>query len=119
MRQQIEEGRAQLSHLQAQTAAAVSTTPVTETLDSTADTEAAALSTAIETARRELVELDDAVLLQQVGIYEYHHPLENADAYKERLADLRERIKEPSGPRTRSSPLTASPTTTPWLKAAR
>jgi len=42
----------------------------------------------------DVVELDDARVLQQVGIYEYHHPLESADAYKERLADLRSRIKE-------------------------
>ncbi|WP_238335056.1 DUF4041 domain-containing protein [Kribbella amoyensis] len=43
--------------------------------------------------RAQLVELNDALLLQQVGIYEYHHPLENADAYRERLAGLREQIK--------------------------
>src|SRR5699024_9083869 len=44
--------------------------------------------------RRELVELDDAVLLQQVGIYEYHHPLENAEEYKDRLKDLKETIRD-------------------------
>jgi len=42
----------------------------------------------------DIVELDDARLLQQVGIYEYHHPLENAELYRERLAELREQIKE-------------------------
>jgi hypothetical protein len=42
----------------------------------------------------DFVELDDARLLQQVGIYHYHHPLENAEAYRGRLADLREQIKE-------------------------
>ena len=41
-----------------------------------------------------LVELDDERVLQEVGIYRYHHPLENADAYKARLRDLQERIKE-------------------------
>lgn len=50
--------------------------------------------------RRELVELDDAVLLQQVGIYEYHHPLENAEDYKERLKALREQIKDAVRERT-------------------
>lgn len=40
-----------------------------------------------------LVQLNDALLLQQVGIYEYHHPLENAEAYRERLTDLNERIR--------------------------
>jgi hypothetical protein len=42
----------------------------------------------------DFVELDDARLLQQVGIYEYHHPLENAEQYRERLAQLRAQIKE-------------------------
>jgi hypothetical protein len=42
----------------------------------------------------EVVELDDSLLLQQVGIYQYHHPLENADMYKERLTNLRARIKD-------------------------
>ncbi len=40
------------------------------------------------------VELDDARLLQQVGIYHYHHPLENAELYRERLTELREQVKE-------------------------
>ncbi|WP_152186213.1 DUF4041 domain-containing protein [Segeticoccus rhizosphaerae] len=44
--------------------------------------------------RSQLVELNDAVLLQQVGIYEYHHPLENAEAYRERLKQLQEHIRE-------------------------
>jgi hypothetical protein len=48
----------------------------------------------IDQARRELVELDDAILLQQVGIYEYHHPLENAVQYKEALAAIRQDVKD-------------------------
>lgn len=39
------------------------------------------------------IELDDSVVLQQVGIYEYHHPLENAEQYRTELRSLRERIK--------------------------
>ncbi len=35
-----------------------------------------------------LVELSDQQVLQDVGIYRYHHPLENAAAYKERLVAL-------------------------------
>lgn len=42
----------------------------------------------------DFVELDDARLLQQVGIYEYHHPLENAELYRERLTELREHVKD-------------------------
>jgi hypothetical protein len=48
----------------------------------------------IEQARLELVELDDAVLLQQVGIYEYHHPLETAEQYKEALVEIRQGVKD-------------------------
>lgn len=38
------------------------------------------------------VELDDERILQDVGIYRYHHPLENAAIYRERLEDLSARI---------------------------
>lgn len=41
-----------------------------------------------------LVELDDARVLQDAGIYRYHHPLEAAAAYKVRLEDLESRIAE-------------------------
>ncbi len=38
--------------------------------------------------------LDDDRVLQDVGIYRYHHPLENAAAYKERLDELAGRIAD-------------------------
>lgn len=41
-----------------------------------------------------VVVLDDEQVLQSVGIYRYHHPLENAAAYKERLIELSGRISE-------------------------
>ncbi len=34
------------------------------------------------------IELDDQKVLQDVGIYRYHHPLEDAVAFKDRLRDL-------------------------------
>ena len=40
------------------------------------------------------IELDDERVLQDVGIYHYHHPLENAAEYKEQLSELNQRIKE-------------------------
>lgn len=55
---------------------------------------AAQLAAEIAAARHQLIELNDALLLQQVGIYEYHHPLENAEAYKERLASIQDRIND-------------------------
>jgi hypothetical protein len=46
------------------------------------------------TDANEIVQLDDERVLQDVGIYRYHHPLENALAYKSRLDDLATRIAE-------------------------
>lgn len=43
--------------------------------------------------KEDLVELNDALMLQHVGIYEYHHPLENAEMYRARLASLQGRVK--------------------------
>ena len=40
----------------------------------------------------EVIELSDQRVLQDVGIYRYHHPLENAAAYKEQLAQLEGQI---------------------------
>jgi hypothetical protein len=39
------------------------------------------------------IELDDHRVLQEVGIYQYHHPLENAAEYRDQLAALGEEIK--------------------------
>ncbi len=41
-----------------------------------------------------VVALDDERVLQDAGIYRYHHPLENALAYQERLNDIAARIAE-------------------------
>lgn len=40
------------------------------------------------------VELNDARVLQEVGIYRYHHPLENAASFRERLDEVEARIAE-------------------------
>jgi hypothetical protein len=41
-----------------------------------------------------LVELSDQAVLQDVGIYRYHHPLEDAAAYRDRLKALEAEIDE-------------------------
>ena len=41
-----------------------------------------------------LVDLDDERVLQEVGIYSYHHPLENSEEFRDRLRDLQDRIKD-------------------------
>jgi hypothetical protein len=38
-----------------------------------------------------VIQLDDQKVLQEVGIYRYHHPLENAAAYLPRLRDIETR----------------------------
>lgn len=38
------------------------------------------------------VELSDSKILQEAGIYRYHHPLENAAAFRDRLSGIEERI---------------------------
>jgi len=47
-----------------------------------------------ETSPGDTVDLDDEHVLQEVGIYRYHHPLENAAEYKTQLNDLGEQIKD-------------------------
>jgi hypothetical protein len=42
----------------------------------------------------EVADLNDERVLQSVGIYRYHHPLEDAVAYRERLAALYEQIAD-------------------------
>jgi hypothetical protein len=49
---------------------------------------------AIGTDADTVVELNDERVLQDVGIYRYHHPLENAVAYRERLDGIGARIAE-------------------------
>jgi hypothetical protein len=43
---------------------------------------------------RGAIELDDDLVLQDVGIYRYHHPLENAVAYRDRLDNVTARMAE-------------------------
>jgi hypothetical protein len=40
------------------------------------------------------VELNDERVLQEVGIYRYHHPLENAASFRDRLDEIEARIGE-------------------------
>ncbi|MDV6269614.1 DUF4041 domain-containing protein [Rhodococcus globerulus] len=40
-----------------------------------------------------VIETDDRLVLQEVGIYTYQHPLQNAEQYRERLGDVRDQIK--------------------------
>lgn len=46
----------------------------------------------LESGADTVIELDDSKMLQEVGIYRYHHPLEDAASYKDRLDKLERRI---------------------------
>ncbi|WP_241999451.1 MULTISPECIES: DUF4041 domain-containing protein [Kribbella] len=41
-----------------------------------------------------MIELNDQRVLQDVGIYRYHHPLEDAAAYKDRLREIEGQVDE-------------------------
>ena len=43
--------------------------------------------------RVEVVALRDEAILQEVGVYDYRHPMENASDFKEALTELRKEIK--------------------------
>ncbi len=80
-------------HPEITTAPASATPAGTEVLLARIASLEAALATAHGSgAAAEVIELSDQRVLQDVGIYRYHHPLENAAAYKERLRDLEGRI---------------------------
>lgn len=49
---------------------------------------------ASQSGSSEVIELDDQRVLQDVGIYRYHHPLEDAAAYKDRLRALDAQVTE-------------------------
>ncbi|HEU5128592.1 MAG TPA: DUF4041 domain-containing protein [Glycomyces sp.] len=47
----------------------------------------------VEKAKSALVETQESLLLQEAGIYEYTHPLEDAVAYKSKLESIKNRYK--------------------------
>jgi hypothetical protein len=49
---------------------------------------------ASQSGSSEVIELDDQRVLQDVGIYRYHHPLKDAAAYKDRLGALDAQVTE-------------------------
>jgi hypothetical protein len=55
--------------------------------------ETAQASLELSDAKREIIETRDAAILQEVGIYEYRHPLDESVAYKGQLSALQDQIK--------------------------
>ena len=44
--------------------------------------------------QREVVETRETAILQEVGIYQYHHPLDDSPSYKARLSAIQAQIKD-------------------------
>ncbi|WP_197034704.1 DUF4041 domain-containing protein [Glycomyces sp. NRRL B-16210] len=59
----------------------------------TANAELHRLRHEVDSAKASLVETRDDLLLQEVGIYEYTHPLEDAVAYKAKLESIKDQYK--------------------------
>lgn len=54
----------------------------------------ATAATPASASTSDVIELDDERVLQEVGIYRYHHPLENSEEFRNRLRDLQNRVNE-------------------------
>lgn len=76
-------------------AAAVEVRPIVQpTTAGEYESEVARLRGEYEHWRKQVVEISELALLQEIGLYQYRHRLSNAAAYKDRLSQLQTRIKE-------------------------
>lgn len=57
------------------------------------EAEHARLEAEVETLRQDVVTTEETAVLQEVGVYEYRHPLSDAVAYQAELKRLRDQIK--------------------------
>lgn len=67
----------------------------------------------------DVVETDDRRVLQEVGIYQYRHRLDDTVAYRDRLSVIQAAVKEEVKRGPRSSRRTYSVTTTPSPRDGR
>lgn len=91
LRAQLEQtGALSLFEIQRRKAAleqeAVETASQLDTLRATATAE-------LEELRKQVVTTEEAAVLQEVGVYDYRHPLSDAVAYQDELQRLREQVK--------------------------
>jgi len=82
------DGQAWTAHLRPVVAAPVSTNPA-----SALQSEIEALRAERDALAREIVQTREILALQEIGVYRYSHPLENALAYKARLEEIEEQIR--------------------------
>ena len=48
----------------------------------------------VQRLQQQIVQMQETVILQEVGVYEFQHPLENAEIYKKELERLRSQIRQ-------------------------
>jgi hypothetical protein len=80
----------------AEQALALQTTEATAALNAelaAATAQKVALEQQLSELRAQVVETEETVLLQEAGIYEYHHPLSDSVEYQDALKGLREQVK--------------------------
>lgn len=68
----------------------------TEKLEAERDSlacEVAAEASHLSEVKKAIVETDDALILQEVGVYQYRHPLDSAAQYKEELDTVKNQLK--------------------------
>ena len=82
----VEQARAELAGVEQHAAEA-------RKVRDTALAEADAAVRNLKAVRAQVVATDEVAALQEVGIYEYRHPLQDAVAYKSRLADIKDQMK--------------------------
>ncbi|HEX3840101.1 MAG TPA: DUF4041 domain-containing protein [Acidimicrobiales bacterium] len=88
-KQQLEALRAEVASLRSQRDALVAETTQLRELQS----ESAGLRAELTELQSQVVETRETAILQEVGVYEYRHPLTDAPAYKTQLAQLSDQIK--------------------------
>ena len=80
----LEEARAQLFHREVE---------LRQLRDQLASKSAEQVAPSPASSPDDLIDLNDERVLQDVGIYRYHHPLENAPAFRDQLDALQTQIK--------------------------
>lgn len=89
----IEQARAELARAEQH---AQEATRIRDTAVAGADAAVANLNA----VRAQVIATDEVAALQEVGIYEYRHPLQDAVAYRSRLTDIKDQLKAMVSART-------------------
>jgi hypothetical protein len=104
VREQIQ---ARVEQARADLAAATRHTAEAQKVRDAAIAEGDAAMQNLRAIRAQVIATDEVAALQEVGIYEYRHPLQDAVAYKSRLADIKDKAKAMVTARTAATSATS------------